>query len=198
MGKKYVVGCAGEFVNARFCVENEIVIGRNTQKCQIIFSSSARGVSGVHCKVHISGGNIYVTDMNSTNGTFLEDGTRLSPGIAVQLQNEQKFYLGNRQNVFGVEAVHDKEFQEQPYPVQEPQQQPQYQFQPQQPYPYMMPHPEKRKGIGAGAVIAIIVGVVILVGCIFSAQDAQRRLEEEQNKGPLEKTIDAVDSWFEQ
>ena len=191
MEKKYIVGCAGEYVNSRFCVENEIVIGRNPQNCQIVFSPSAKGVSGVHCKVHVSNGNIFVTDMNSTNGTFLEDGTRLSPGVAVQLRSEQKFYLGNRQNVFGVETVHDRDFQEQSYPVQELQSQPQQlqpQFQPQHSLPHMMSYQETRKRIGIGAVIAIIIVGGILVGCFFSAQqaqearEAQERMEEEQKE----------------
>lgn len=206
MGKKYIVGCAGEYVNSRFCVENEIVIGRNPQNCQIIFSANAKGISGVHCKVHVSGGNIFVTDMNSTNGTFLEDGTRLSPGVAVQLENMQKFYLGNRQNIFGVEAVNDQQSQ----PVQQPQSQPvqQLQSQPQpQSQPQSMPYPEKRKWIAVGSIVAIIAVVIIAGGVITSmsrsnagakaeaererenaerardeAEQKQRILEEEQNK----------------
>lgn len=109
MGNIYVIGCAGEYVNAKFCVENELVIGRNSQLCQVVYSTNAKGISGTHCKVTPSGEGIILTDLNSTNGTFLEDGTRLIPNVAVQLQNGQRFYLGNKQNMFSVLTVQDSQ-----------------------------------------------------------------------------------------
>jgi pSer/pThr/pTyr-binding forkhead associated (FHA) protein len=52
-----------------------------------------RGVSREHASLHIEGEKLYVTDMNSTNGTIL-GGTRLEPFTSTVLRKGDELLLG--------------------------------------------------------------------------------------------------------
>jgi len=187
MEKIYITGCTGEYVNTQFCVEHEIIIGRNPQKCQIVYSPAAQGISGVHCKVYVSGGCLYVMDLNSTNGTFLENGVRLSPNSPTQLQNGQRFYLGSNQNMFGVQIVQDMA----PVFQAAPQRAPQIGY-PVPVYPSVYTGgTKKRDGISPW----VLVIVIFIAGFIITGLGVG--LYSEMNKSPLEKTFDAVGSWLD-
>ena len=68
------------------CVEHQLFIGRNPA-----FSSVARelakydNVSGRHAQLWVENGIVYVTDVGSTNGTFV-NGTAIPKGKAVTLK----------------------------------------------------------------------------------------------------------------
>ncbi len=47
-----------------------LVIGRNTDKADLAFPEDNR-LSGIHCTIRYSSGHLFITDMNSTNGTFV-------------------------------------------------------------------------------------------------------------------------------
>ncbi len=65
----------------------EISIGRG--RCDLMLRD--KKISGTHCKLSISKGELWLEDLNSTNGTFF-GGDRIS--IPVQLQNMDEFVLG--------------------------------------------------------------------------------------------------------
>jgi hypothetical protein len=56
----------------------EMSVGRDAAKCHITLQEPR--VSGVHATLKLDGGQLYVRDENSNNGTFV-DGHRLSPGV---------------------------------------------------------------------------------------------------------------------
>jgi pSer/pThr/pTyr-binding forkhead associated (FHA) protein len=56
----------------------EMSVGRDAAKCHITLQEPR--VSGVHATLKLEGGQLYVRDENSNNGTFV-DGHRLSPGV---------------------------------------------------------------------------------------------------------------------
>lgn len=59
--------------------DGDCLIGRSPV-CQVCFSPDTAGVSGKHCLVAVdAGGNVTVTDVGSTYGTYLSNGQRLVP-----------------------------------------------------------------------------------------------------------------------
>lgn len=58
---------------------NVVVIGRSS-KCTI--QVPHEGMSRQHCQIEVINGEIFVTDLNSTNGVFIE-GTRIEPNKRV-------------------------------------------------------------------------------------------------------------------
>lgn len=65
--------------------ETKVVIGRSP-KCQVVIPHE--GLSRQHCLIEIENGEIFVTDLDSTNGVFI-DGTRIQPSR----KTEFKTYL---------------------------------------------------------------------------------------------------------
>lgn len=80
--------------------EGQILIGRNTASCRIVFQQGTPGVSSVHCSVSWDAGKekFVLTDMKSSYGTFLMNGQKLSPGVPYYLNAGDSFYLGDRGN----------------------------------------------------------------------------------------------------
>lgn len=78
-----------------------ILIGRDPAVCHLIFGNTPE-VSRYHCRVTYSSrtGYFVVTDLNSTNGVYTEDGQRLSPGEKLVLGPGQRFRLCGEQILF--------------------------------------------------------------------------------------------------
>jgi len=58
-------------------------------KADLIFA-----VSGVHARIKKKQGNLLVTDLDSTNGTFIND-KRLRPGVAATVSPGNSITFGN-------------------------------------------------------------------------------------------------------
>ena len=71
--------------------EGDTVIGRNAGKAQIVVSSAA--VSGAHARISAYRGSCSVTDLNSTNGTYI-NGVKLEPNIRAELRDGDYLSLG--------------------------------------------------------------------------------------------------------
>jgi hypothetical protein len=80
-----------------------LVIGRDNRIANVVFPPNAPGISSVHCEIHYQNGVIYITDKNSSNGTYMADGTRLTPGQPYPLARLSGFYLATRENMFEIE-----------------------------------------------------------------------------------------------
>ncbi|KAM7274822.1 hypothetical protein ACFE04_016688 [Oxalis oulophora] len=57
---------------------NEVTVGRVADKADVVIPVAT--VSGVHARIQIKAGKLLVTDLDSTNGTFIGE-KRLQPGI---------------------------------------------------------------------------------------------------------------------
>ncbi|MGB7340050.1 MAG: FHA domain-containing protein [Phototrophicaceae bacterium] len=57
------------------------------------YGAADRGVSREHAKIHMQGDNVYLTDLGSTNGTYLR-GERLEPNEPVELQKGNEILFG--------------------------------------------------------------------------------------------------------
>lgn len=83
-----------------------VTIGRNPAKCAIVFQEGTAGVSGVHCTISYDAGSGFftLTDINSSYGTFLANGTRVTANIPIKLKPGDLFYVGDKANVFKLEV----------------------------------------------------------------------------------------------
>lgn len=74
----------------RTCPENEVIIGRSS-KCHI--RVPMEGMSREHVQISVENRNIFVTDLNSTNGVFI-DGKKIGPEKKVRFQTGQTLSFG--------------------------------------------------------------------------------------------------------
>ena len=83
-----------------------VIIGRNPAECVIVFKEGTPGVSGRHCSVYYSSdtGMFTLTDLNSSFGTFLSNGMKLTANSPVNLKPGDSFYVGAKANVIKVEV----------------------------------------------------------------------------------------------
>ncbi len=78
-----------------------ITFGR-TNLCTVAFPSDTKGISGNHCEIKIKDGVPVLIDRDSTYGTFLIDGTKLTSNVPVKITNGMRFYLASNDNVFQI------------------------------------------------------------------------------------------------
>lgn len=108
VGTFQIVGISGEFAGKAFPVPvNGILMGRDVVSCQIVFSSSAQGISRHHCQININqqSGMFIINDVGSTYGTFTMDGVRIQSGHPMALSGCERFYLGSKSNIFETRRV---------------------------------------------------------------------------------------------
>ncbi len=83
--------------------QQPIVLGRG-QDCAVVYQSNTPGVSGHHCQLawDSASGDFILTDLQSTYGTYLANGQKLTPNMAYRLRSGDQFYLGERSNMLQV------------------------------------------------------------------------------------------------
>lgn len=83
-------------------INGRLVIGRDNTCCNIVYPQNEPGISGKHCSIEPTDGGFMLTDLRSSFGTFLANGTKLNPGESVRLVSGDKFYLAAPENMFVV------------------------------------------------------------------------------------------------
>ena len=86
-----LIGEVGQYAGNELEINKEIILGRNASECQLVFQT--QGISSKHCKLTQVNDKLYITDLGSTNGTFLSNGMRLKPNESVELRDGDRFYL---------------------------------------------------------------------------------------------------------
>lgn len=99
-----LVGTEGVFAGRRFALEGTLRLGRLPDQNDLVFPADTTGVSGRHCVVRLTNGGTTLTDLGSSFGTFLSDGTRLQPNQAVELKVGDSFTLGSQKQRFTLES----------------------------------------------------------------------------------------------
>lgn len=99
-----LVGTEGVFAGRRFALEGTLRLGRLPDQNDLVFPADTTGVSGRHCVVRLTNGGATLTDLGSSFGTFLSDGTRLQPNQAVELKVGDSFTLGSQKQRFTLES----------------------------------------------------------------------------------------------
>ncbi|XP_065852134.1 uncharacterized protein [Euphorbia lathyris] len=63
---------------------SEVTVGRVPEKADLVIPVAT--VSGIHARIEKRGENLLVTDLDSTNGTFIDD-KRLNPGVVAAVSS---------------------------------------------------------------------------------------------------------------
>lgn len=99
--KVYIECIKGSRKGEKFPVNSGVYIGRDPARCGIVLNAVDNKVSRVHCFVNLCGNNVYVTDQNSTGGTYI-DGMKLTPGIPTEFGSGSVMYLASADVAFRV------------------------------------------------------------------------------------------------
>lgn len=78
-----------------------VIMGRDPSRCNLQLKQYGT-VSGVHCRVDIGRQYLVVTDLHSSNGTYV-NGTRLTPGQSVKAGNGSTIVLADANCTFRVQ-----------------------------------------------------------------------------------------------
>ena len=97
-----ITGIDGFFAGDKFPIIDKIYIGRDSNRCNIVFPAKTAGVSSLHCELRNVSGHLELMDRGSTYGTFLGNGTKLEVNCPYPLQKEDSFYLGTAENKFKI------------------------------------------------------------------------------------------------
>ena len=84
----------------RFQEGQSVTVGRSARENGIVVPQ-CKYVGGVHCRLEVSNGRLFVTDLTSKNGTYLDD-QRLSPNQPMPALNGSLIRLGNEECIFKV------------------------------------------------------------------------------------------------
>ena len=97
-----IQGVSGALAGQRFMLRtgSPVILGRDPEKSNIQFPANTPGVSGRHCGLWVEGGKVYIQDLGSTHGTFIQPGTRLAGSQPVQLKAGDSFFLGSPSESF--------------------------------------------------------------------------------------------------
>lgn len=93
---------AGVFINNSFKIRSRIIMGRDPGKCQVVFPKDTPGISSVHCEIRPEASTVLLIDHQSSYGTYLENGTKLTPNQPYTLKRGDSFYLASHKNMFKV------------------------------------------------------------------------------------------------
>jgi hypothetical protein len=67
---------------------------RNSDELDLTpYGAMDRGVSRVHARIHIENNQLFITDMNSTNGTYI-GGVKVAPHVPTPLRKGDELTLG--------------------------------------------------------------------------------------------------------
>lgn len=95
-----IQGQSGTFAGRRFAINGQVRIGRDPGGNDLVYPDGTPGISGRHCVVRLSGGQVTLTDLGSSYGTFLAGGQKLVPNQPVTLRMGDRFYLGSEKETF--------------------------------------------------------------------------------------------------
>ena len=97
-----IQGVSGVLEGKRFLISSQgpVILGRDPERCGVVFPADTPGVSGRHCAVWFDNGSVYIKDLGSTHGTFLTPGRRLAANQAVQVRPGEAFFLGSQEQSF--------------------------------------------------------------------------------------------------
>lgn len=101
--KDFKLKCiSGPYNNKKYrCMDGQaFTIGRDSRG-NAIAVPECKYVGAVHCRIEVSGGRLYITDLTSKNGTYL-DGQRLAPNQPMSALNASVIQLGNEECRFQV------------------------------------------------------------------------------------------------
>lgn len=77
-------------------VKSDVVTIGRSKNCTIV--ATYEGISRHHCQIDFQNGEIFVTDLASTNGVFI-DGTKIEPNVKTHYQTYLTLSIGSIQSI---------------------------------------------------------------------------------------------------
>ncbi|MCC8082332.1 MAG: PrsW family intramembrane metalloprotease [Lachnospiraceae bacterium] len=96
-----IQGVSGYFANRRFALEGCVRIGRDAGTNQLIYPAGTSGISKNHCEVMVKNGRVYIRDLGSTYGTFV-NGKRLQPNQVCEIGVGTRVCIGSAREEFRI------------------------------------------------------------------------------------------------
>lgn len=96
---------AGPIASAIFPLQERLVIGRDPAACNVLFPPGTRGVSRRHCTIEKRGDGVYLMDLGSSAGTFVNGNQRAPINQWIRLSGD--FSLGSPQVMFSISPAPD-------------------------------------------------------------------------------------------
>ena len=93
---------AGPLSGAVFELKMPLTVGRDPDTCNIIFPPNTLGISRRHCIIETRNDGVYIMDLNSSQGTFLQ-GQRLSANKWYKITGN--IWLGSNSVIFTVNST---------------------------------------------------------------------------------------------
>lgn len=103
-----IKGLSGHLAGVRMQIGKGITAGRDSRTCELCFPQDAKGISGAHFSVSEDGEDIIIRDLNSSYGTFFENGERLMPDVAYRVPAGTMIYLAHGEDSFWVGKEEDE------------------------------------------------------------------------------------------
>ncbi|MBQ7706088.1 MAG: FHA domain-containing protein [Selenomonadaceae bacterium] len=92
---------SGPLINSLFPIKQTLTLGRDPALCNVVFPSGTPGISRRHCVIEKHSDGIYLMDLNSLSGTFLQNGQKLAANQWVKVTDG--FYLGSQNAMFTID-----------------------------------------------------------------------------------------------
>ncbi|WP_239616116.1 FHA domain-containing protein [Cohnella mopanensis] len=100
-------GLEGEHAGGRYRILNRrLTLGRDPTQCSVLFPYDAGEISRVHCTLRYNeeSRTFELEDSGSSNGTFLNNGEKLKPGVRYELRTGERFSLSGKDHLFEVRS----------------------------------------------------------------------------------------------
>lgn len=94
-----IQGVTGSFAGRRFPLDGQLSMGRDPSN-NIVFPTDTKGVSANHCVIMRNGHQLYVKDLGSTYGTFINGTARAAANQLVSINVGDKISLGSELQTF--------------------------------------------------------------------------------------------------
>ena len=109
-GKAVVQSLAEQHEGKRFPIGSDAVLIGRDECCQLSYREGTPGISRKHCVLTWDDDQrvFILMDLDSTYGTYLEDGTKLVPRTPYRLQPGARFYLAGKENMILVDLDRPK------------------------------------------------------------------------------------------
>lgn len=98
LGQWLLYGVAGPLAGKSIELDQgQLLIGRDARVCNLVIPGDSSHISKQHCRLRYDAGSrvFFLEDLESTNGTFLASGQRLTSGNPQPLRPGERFYLSD-------------------------------------------------------------------------------------------------------
>lgn len=101
-GSAIVICEKGTLAGRTFPLGNKLVFGRDPSRCNVVYPTDTKGISGMHCEIRRNANGCEIVDLGSSYGTTLGTGQKLTPNVPAPISSGTYFYLGSPEQLFQI------------------------------------------------------------------------------------------------